>query len=308
MNPFSHPPPPPKDAVPAIRAFHRLDEFPWPEKNCIIFGPDGLDKFPDKFLYWKPFVLHCEDFSVTDYLQGILNFDPTGKPAAKVVFDHCSLQKTDSLLGWDIDQSDLEVMTEEFPYSYWSGYKWEPHLLKLATPRDARVWCVAWKDAPVPEVVKTHQSPFEPITFQTYDKIRVTTDFLWMLSPLVTPCGYKIPIRPTRPFGPEALRRSFSQRPTYGIVNFDRLYRIYKQSRPHEEGQAQRVVQPHHRRRHPRHHWRHAGIPLEEVPRNPVERQVMVIEKDVPTTMVRECWVGNRTFSLDGFDFEVHDD
>lgn len=98
------------------------------------------------------------------------------------------------------------------------------------------------------------------------------------------PCAYSIRSTHKTPFGIGKLREDSWSKPFFTVVNFDRLYREV-------QGTSGMSIlrEDHHRRGHPRRHWKRAGIDRGHLPRDPAERLALAESNHVPVSWVNDC-------------------
>lgn len=299
-------------AIPSIVSIHTLDEFPWPERRCLLICPLPVTMPGNQG--GVVFYVHDDDVPGLDVIFGLTTYEPHQDTELNRRGDFGSKHDITTnfrthYLCSGLEKSDYSTFVDE----------------KFFTEISKKVFFYEVDQADLfAKLVKAalDASPTSIWTFGDIDTTMIEDDldrddfivllaktlhFLWDCSPLVSPTGYKVKARP-QPFGPGWLRKTFVNKPIFSIINHDRLYRMYEASKPQDDGDVPRFTPLHHRRRHVRHLWSRAGIRLRDLPREPDRRQLLVLERNVQRVMVKDCWVGSRQFTLDGFDFEVEED
>lgn len=299
-----------KDSIPTIRKCHRLQDFPWPESRCIIICKSGHDILPTiernlAFIYDSaaaPFstIIDCSHQLVIDeeHKSDDIIVDPVHdlrfrRSIGRRVY-RFELERRQARESFNFDSCDWNCPQYSFDNEEFHGCSdlERENILRKSVVFDSEHWL------------------FKEINDEKVDEdydYQLTAGYLHHLTPMISPTGYKVAIR-QEPFGPQMLRKSFVGKPIFSMLNYERLYCLYRQAKPLEEGEVERHVAPHHRRSHARHLWRKSGLRLEDLPRRAFDRELLVAERNVPVITVREAWIGDRCFSLDGMEYEIQED
>lgn len=290
-------PPSFEDAIPSIRKFHRLEPFPWPESNCIIFSPVKLSNSEDRGMR---FLVRSAPADEIGFLNGYTYQSPVHSPNPQVRAELQKIHRIDAPVP-DLDLSDSYLKDHRSGFTQFSE---NPDFIRSAFVTVGPRWSFTRVPVDLGQQFGYGKTVPSDVDKDSMASQVTTLEQLYNLAPLVSPTGYHVKMR-CDDFGPQRFRKSFGGKPIIGIVNYERLFNIYRDSRP--EVERTRMMPLHHRRQHPRHLWRKAGLRLEELPRSARERELLVEARHVPMVVVKDCWVGAREFSLDGFDYTVED-